>query len=95
MLVLTPFKRLSFENIIWPCMILVAAIEPTFQTILGSSTPYPTWLVVYVWVHIFAINLSQLLMLKRYDFCSMFFFRLVYYAIWHIGWGVARLNLLF
>ena len=74
---------------------VVAFLEPIFQTALGFSQPYPTWVTGYVFVNIFLINLFQLLIFKRYDFVSMYSFRLVYYAIWHIVWGQVRLNLLF
>jgi hypothetical protein len=32
---------------------------------------------------------------RRYDFASMYSFRLVYYAYWHVAWGVIRLKVLF
>ena len=95
LLVLTWSKRLSFGAVIWPCMIVVACIEPIFQTVLSASDGYPTWLTVYVFFHIYAINFLQLLTFKRYGLLSMFFFRLVYYAIWHLAWGHVRLGLLF
>ena len=40
-------------------------------------------------------QLAQLLIFKKYDFNSMYAFRLVYYLFWHIGWGHLRLRLLF
>lgn len=43
-------------------------------------------------LHVFLINLSQLMIFKRYDLYS---FRLVYYIFWHIVWGYMRLKLLF
>jgi hypothetical protein len=89
------FKRLDFEKAVWICIFLVTLLEPIFQTILGSSNSYPIWVTGYVFVNIFMFNLFQLLIFKRYDFVSMFSFRLVYYAIWHIGWGYVRLGLLF
>jgi hypothetical protein len=89
------FKDMSFEKVILPCILFVALLEPVFQTVLGFSQPQPTWVTGYVFVHIFLINLFQLLIFKRYDFVSMYSFRLVYYAIWHIVWGHVRLNLLF
>ena len=80
---------------IWPCILVVALLEPIFQTVLGFSQPYPTWVTIGVFANIFLINIFQLLIFKRYDFVSMYSFRLVYYAIWHIIWGVLRLKLLF
>ena len=88
-------KDISFEKAIWPCILIVAIIEPIFQTALGFSRPYPAWVTGYVFLNIFLINLFQLLIFKRYDFVSMYSFRLVYYLIWHIVWGYMRLKLLF
>jgi hypothetical protein len=93
--VLTSIFNLNFEKAIWPCILVVALLEPIFQTVLGFSRPYPTWVTVCVFVNILLINLFQLSIFKRYDFVSMFSFRLVYYAIWHIVWGYLRLGLLF
>ena len=87
--ILTSIFKLNFEKMVWPCILVVALLEPIFQTILGFSRPYPTWVAVCVFVNILLINLLQLSIFKRYDFVSMYSFRLVYYAIWHIVWGVA------
>jgi len=92
---LTSMFKLNFEQVIWPCILVVALLEPIFQTILGFSRPYPTWVTACVFANIVLINLFQLSIFKRYDFVSMYSFRLVYYAIWHIVWGYLRLQLLF
>ena len=92
---LTSMFNLNFEKVIWPCILVVALLEPIFQTVLGFSQPYPTWVTVCVFLNILLINIFQLSIFKRYDFVSMFSFRLVYYAIWHIIWGYTRLNILF
>jgi hypothetical protein len=90
------FKNISYRKIIWICILTVSLLEPTFQTILqGSSNQYPLWAVAIFWLNLFLFNLSQLLIFKRYDFISMYSFRLVYYIIWHIVWGYIRLKLLF
>ena len=93
--ILNSIFKLNFEKIIWPCILVVALLEPIFQTVLGFSEPYSTWVTVCVFLNILLINLFQLSIFKRYDFVSMFSFRLVYYAIWHIVWGQLRLSLLF
>jgi hypothetical protein len=89
------FKNTTFETIIWPCILLVALIEPVFQTVTGSSGTHPGWATAFVAAHIFLINLVQLALFKRYDFVSMYTYRLAYYALWHILWGVVRLRVLF
>ena len=93
--IFTLIFKIDFDKVIWPCILMVALLEPIFQTVLGFSRPYPTWVTVCVFLNILLINLFQLLIFKRYDFVSMFSFRLAYYAIWHIAWGYVRLNLLF
>ena len=90
------FKNLGSENIIWICILVVSFLEPVYQTAdMVRSNQYPLWAVGYVRLHIFLINFFQLLIFRRYDFVSMYAFRLVYYLFWHIGWGVVRLKVLF
>ena len=75
--------------------ILVAAlIEPIFQVafMVGQD---PIWKMAYVGLHLFLFSFVQLLLFKRYDFITMYTFRLSYYALWHVLWGHLRLNLLF
>lgn len=93
--ILTAIFNVDFERVIWPCILVVALLEPVFQTVLGFSQSYPNWVTVGVFVNILLINLFQLWIFKRYDFVSMFSLRLVYYTIWHIFWGNLRLNLFF
>jgi hypothetical protein len=84
----------SQARVIWVSILVVALIEPVFQVIFtaGRNT---NWVVAYVGLHLFMFNLVQLLLFKRYDFISMYAFRLSYYLIWHILWGYFRLSLLF
>jgi len=90
------YKDASFTTILWICIPIVALLEPVFQvTAMVSSSHFPLWAVTIVWLNIFIFNLSQLLIFKRYDFISVYSFRLVYYLVWHIGWGYIRLGLLF
>lgn len=93
-LVTSLFKGISYEAIIWPCIAVIALAEPVFQ-ILPLTEKYPVWAVVFVAFHLWVFNMIQLALFKRYDFVSMYSFRLVYYLIWHIVWGYARTRLLF
>ncbi len=96
LLVLTsPPLNISFEKAVLPCILVVAVLEPVYQTLLGFSSPQPLWTNLFVAANIFLINLTQLLLFRRYDFVSMYTFRLAYYLLWHIIWGYARLKLLF
>jgi len=87
-------KSVTFSSIIWPCIFIVSLLEPVLQLALFVG-PCPSWTVAYIGLHIFVINGIQLVLFKRYDFISMYAFRLVYYAIWHILWGYVRIRLLF
>lgn len=90
------FKDLSFERLAWICIIGAAVIEPIYQTVdMASANRYPLWVIIYVCIHVFAINLLQLQIFKKHDFVSMYSFRLAYYLIWHITWGYVRLKLIF
>lgn len=81
------------ERVIWTSILLVAALEPTFQVPFGGKSL--TWSAVYTWLHIFVIAFLQLHVFQRFDFVSMYVFRLFYYTYWHILWGVIRLKVLF
>ena len=87
--------ELNFARIIWPCILLVALLEPAFQTVMGFSRVYPPWVTLFVAVHIYLFNVAQLAVFQRYDFVSMLSVRLVYYLLWHILWGMLRLRWLF
>jgi hypothetical protein len=85
--------RLGSERVVWAGILLVAVLEPTFQVLFEGKAL--TWGSVYTWIHVFAIALLQLYVFRRFDFVSMYSFRLIYYAYWHILWGVIRLKVLF
>ncbi len=90
------FKNVSSEHITWICILVVSLLEPIYQTIpLFSSSHHPQWAAAIILINLFLFNVSQLLIFERYDFISMYSFRLVYYLLWHIGWGYIRLNVLF
>ncbi len=89
-------ENISYKKIIWICILIVSLLEPIYQTIpMASSNQYPLWAVAIFWLNLFLFNLSQLLIFRRYDFISMYSFRLVYYMFWHVGWGSIRFKLLF
>jgi hypothetical protein len=94
LLALSPLAgRLGRERLVWLGILLVAVLEPTFQVLFEGNAL--TWGDAYTWLHIFAIAFLQLYVFRRFDFLSMYAFRLLYYAYWHILWGVIRLKLLF
>ncbi len=66
-----------------------AAVEPVAQVALGSA------LAGFTAVHVYFIGVVQLLLLRRYGYLPMLWFRLCYYLLWHILWGAARLEVRF
>ncbi len=92
------FSRLADESdpnrLIWSAILLTALFEPVFQVMFMQGRS-PGWAVAYVGIHVFMMAVVQLFLLKRYDFITMYSFRLSYYLLWHIIWGHLRLSLLF
>lgn len=87
------FKTISFDRLLWICVLLVAMFEPTYQTIYMGS--YATWAIIVVWVNLYLFNITQLMIFKKFGFIKMYSFRLLYYLLWHIIWGTMRLDVLF
>jgi len=87
------FKNADSEKIILVCILLISILEPIYQA--GFSAGHPLWIMVIDGIRLFFFSLVQLNIFKRYDFASMYSFRLVYYFIWHIIWGTLRLPILF
>lgn len=81
------------DKLIWFLIIMVALLEPAFQLGFAAKPLSPTG--VFTGIHVLAINLCQLYLFKRYDFVTMFSFRLVYYLFWHIVWGYLRIGILY
>lgn len=94
LLLLTPLKTTaSRESLLWGCIMLSSLLEPAFQVVNASGSP--VWATIYVGFHILVFNVVALALFKRFDFLTMYFFRLAYYFLWHILWGLLRLRLLF
>jgi len=95
LIVLSPLSnRISSNKIMWSGIFVASLPEPIFQA-FGGSGQLPLWFAIFELVRIFFVILSQLAFFKRYDFVTMYWFRIVYYIAWHIAWGYLRLILLF
>jgi len=88
------FKDRSPTGLIWFCIVLSSCPEPIFQLNWKSSEIPLSWADAYVGLHVFAFNVLQLSVFRRYDFVSMYACRLVYYIEWHIVWGYVRQQVL-
>lgn len=89
-------KKVTNECVILCGIAAVSFIEPFYQlTAMGGNGRYSPALLIHTGVNVFLISILQLIIFKKYDFISMYVFRLVYYLIWHIIWGHFRLQILF
>jgi len=76
---------------IW-MLVIISLLEPLFQALIIRSA---SWVQIYQFIHIFIINMIQLLLFRKQDFSAMYIFRMFYYLFWHIVWGFFRLDILF
>jgi hypothetical protein len=87
--------RAQSPALVIACAIAVALIEPLFQVrdalAAGNFTP----IGVFTFAQVFAFNLFELHVFRRFGFAPMYATRLLYYLCWHVLWGTARLWLLF
>jgi hypothetical protein len=93
--ILTPLSKRNSNKIMWIGIFVVSLFEPIFQILPLTSGQFPLWFAAFELARIFTIVLSQMTFFKRYDFVTMYWFRIVYYILWHIIWGYLRLGLLF
>lgn len=82
------------DRVVWIIMLIIALIEPVFQVVLGKDQNAGL-VVAFLGMFLFVFNYVQLFLFRRYDFISMYSFRISYYVFWHIVWGHFRLKLLF
>ena len=91
---LLPLLGINNPNrVTWTSILIVSLIEPFFQ--IWNSTDYSELTLIFTFVHVLLFSLVQLIIFKRFDFISMFLFRIAYYLIWHVIWGHFRLDILF
>jgi hypothetical protein len=86
--------RVSSQVLVWGCILTVALFEPILQVRSAVSASESSWVEAFVGLQVFAFNLLQLYIFRRYDFVSMYMCRLAYYLQWHILWGYVRLQVL-
>lgn len=80
------------SGLAWLSIVAVALAEPLYQVSLSER---PAAAQTFIGGHVFTISMAELYLFRRYDFVTMYAFRLVYYALWHVIWGHLRLSLLF
>jgi hypothetical protein len=76
---------------LWRIAVPVALIESVLQA--GYATNAAT--TVFSAVQLLVFGVAQVWVFWRFGFVWMLGFRLAYYVLWHLVWGVVRLDLLF
>jgi hypothetical protein len=80
---------------VWLSIALVAAIEASFQVGTSVTQGGLSSLSTFVIAQLYLFGVAELYLFSRFDFASMYVFRLTYYCYWHIVWGDLRLQWLF
>jgi len=81
----------GFDASFWRIAVPVALIESVLQATYASSIGTAAFSAM----QLLAFGVVQVWIFWRFGFVWMLGFRLAYYALWHVAWGVARLELLF
>jgi hypothetical protein len=88
------FRRLDIRRISWFLVPLLALPDPVFQVVdMVAASPWGATL--FVGVHVYLINLVEMIIFRGHSFVAAFAFRVFYYLVWHVIWGQVRLNVLF
>ncbi|WP_193177908.1 hypothetical protein [Oricola nitratireducens] len=82
-------------RIVWVAIGVAALVEPVFQASGIFGTGSVVALEIFMLAHLTLFSIVLLVLYRRYGFVTAFAFRIVYYLVWHILWGTARLQILF
>lgn len=88
----TFFSPSSVHRRLWVSIVLVSMLESVFQVSASLSDGKLTLLGSLVAIHLFVFGLVELYLFRRFDYATMFIFRMTYYAYWHLAWGTLRLQ---
>ena len=78
---------------VWVSIILTALPEAGFQIGVSSAEGNTAQLLAaFVVAQLFAFGIVELHLFRRFDYVSMYLFRLTYYGYWHILWGSLRMQ---
>lgn len=77
----------TFWRIAVPVALVEAVLQAVYATSIGTS--------IFSAVQLTVFGVVQVWIFWRFGFAWMLGFRLAYYALWHVVWGVVRLELLF
>ena len=85
LIVQAPSTTSRAHRLLWAGLLFAACSEPLFQVGFSLSSQGFTALQGFVGVHVLIFSVVALWVFRRYDFVTMYLFRLVPW--WHIVWG--------
>lgn len=86
-------RRVGTSRAPWLPFAVAAITEPAFQMVFAGE-PLSA-IGIYTGLHVLGFSTLQMVVCRRYGFVMMLVTRLAYYVIWHMTWGVIRLEVLF
>lgn len=89
------FPNFKKAAVVCSVLLIVAFIEPSYQTVLMATGEYPLMGLLAVFVNLLIFNVAQVVLFRRSGFLAMYGSRFLYYLIWHIIWGHFRLAIIF
>jgi hypothetical protein len=82
------FASWPFRRRVWIAIISSASLEAVFQLSVSSAPGDGLQVLgIFVAVQLFVFGLVELYLFRRFDFVTMYLFRLAYYGYWHLLWG--------
>lgn len=78
------------ERVFWILAVLTSFLEPVSQDLHAVIAGPSRLAFTCVFAEDYALNLSQAWLFRRYGFLSAILLRVVFYLLWHVGWGFAR-----
>jgi hypothetical protein len=88
-------KNCGKAAVVWSALLIVALIEPLYQTVSMATGRYHLAGLIAVFVNLLVFNVTQVVLFKRLGFLPMYASRLLYYSIWHVIWGHFRIGILY
>ena len=91
--ILFPASRLSWRLCV--SIVLASLPEAAFQVVSSMSSGEPALIDAFVAVSLFFFGVVELYLYRRFDYATMYAFRIFYYCYWHLAWGNMRISWLF
>jgi hypothetical protein len=89
------FKTRSTTWCVWLSITIASAFEATFQAVSSLDGDGLSTIAGIVAVILWLFGVAELYLYRRFDFATMYAFRIFYYCYWHLLWGNLRIHWLY